>query len=182
MSWYGEGDLHNQGVRYLARGRRPLLIAAIVVLLVICAVGFWFWDRGIDQGRLSDPPIIGDGCPPWCLPISITAQELYDDRSANPAEFAEKYIFSPIVVTGQIVEIHDNGIVSLGIDRGEGLDTLGEHRVELRDMNPDDVIRLEVGQQMVARCEFPPSLTDERVAAELLAAGVLFLERCFPDN
>ena len=123
-------------------------IFVMLLLLTACAVE--------SDVQTSDAPAAPPtAVPPTATPKpieSITAQELYDAREANATRFDDQYKGKTVRVSGEVVEIED-GDVTLGIDRGYGIDTSGLSGVDLKDLSKEEQISLDKGQQISAVCE-----------------------------
>ena len=129
------------------------LATIFVMLLLITACG------GQADVQTSDAPA-PTSAPPTAVPPtatpkpieSVTAQELYDAREANATRFDDQYKGKTVRVSGEVVQIED-GDVTLGIDRGYGIDTSGLSGVDLKDLSKEEQISLDKGEQISAVCE-----------------------------
>ena len=129
------------------------LVTILVMLLLITACG------GQADVQTSDAPA-PTSAPPTAVPPtatpkpieSVTAQELYDAREANATRFDDQYKGKTVRVSGEVVQIED-GDVTLGIDRGYGIDTSGLSGVDLKDLSKEEQISLDKGEQISAVCE-----------------------------
>ena len=128
------------------------MIIALLILVIMLAVAN-------SDGQTSDAPA-PTSAPPTAVPPtatpqpieSVTAQELYDAREANATRFDDQYKGKTVRVSGEVVQIED-GDVTLGIDRGYGIDTSGLSGVDLKDLSKEEQISLDKGEQISAVCE-----------------------------
>ena len=136
--------------------KRKILIGAAATVLILIVIGVAASGEGEDvtpaAARAPD--------------FTLSAQQLYDEREANATRYDATYKGKTVQVSGVVVAI-DGGSVSLGIDTGFGIDTMGLTSVKLDDLPDTAQASLDKGDEVAAVC---------RVGEYII--GSIFMEDC----